>query len=128
MRSVDLDSLWPPHCFGVSLRHLHLSLNTFQQYYTSSQHCPCPFLNSPLTQPCFLVFTTMLAEFISPVWLVLLLASAWLSNFVLDSGCKATSSFFILCHTPVSAILLFRIMALNYYRFFGHPSPFSFES
>lgn len=52
MRSVDLDSLWPPCRFGASLGHLRLSLNTLQQQHTASQHCPCPVLTPPSISLC----------------------------------------------------------------------------
>lgn len=49
----------------------------------------------PLTQSCVLLFTTMLAELFSPVWLVLLLAIL----FCLGPGQLCP---FYYCHTPVT--------------------------
>lgn len=87
----------------------------------------------PLAQSCVLVFTTTLAELISPclacpasglLLAILFFLGLWLEgNFLL----------FYLCHTPVSAILSLGIMAWDYPcslaphvawfgLFFGHPS------
>lgn len=87
MSSADLDTLWLP--LTLSLERLCLFLNAVQQQHTASQHCPCP-LCLLRAQPCVLVFTTVLAELFSPVWLALPQASAWLSSSLLDWTVEAT--------------------------------------
>lgn len=120
VRSVDLDSLWPPYCFGVSCGHLCLSVKTIQQQHTASQYCPCPFFN-PLRhtpvfwclQPCWPSSIALSWHWPQPTYPVL----SWTSA-------KRHLCPFNLHHTPISAVLTFGIMALDYPLLHIWPSQF----